>query len=84
MWGARQGATTYGKALADDWQQRVLLWDRQRFCWRKQELALNFENWEFLNVEEFLAVFNKEIGQGHIKLWNTEKRSRGLYQCGPL
>lgn len=28
------------------------------FCFRKQEPALNFENWEFLKVEEFLGIFN--------------------------
>lgn len=54
------------------------------FSFRKQELALNLENWEFLKVEEFSGIFNKEVGQGHIERWNTGNRSRGLYQCGPL
>lgn len=53
------------------------------FCFRKRELALNFENREFVKGEEFLGI-NKEIGQGHFKPWNIENRSRGLCQCRPL
>lgn len=54
------------------------------FRLRKQELAVNFEDWAFLKGEQFLGIFNKDIGQGHFKLWNVSgNQSRGLCQWRP-
>lgn len=63
MWGAEQRVAHYleafypinssiGLSLGTGWM----------FYFRKQELALNFENWKFHKGKEFLEIFDEEIG----------------------